>query len=188
MIDPALLERLRSVAFDGAAIARGAVFVVLDGAMVERLPARLAVSGCEYSCLFSGALDPMLEEAAPHLVHLRADDPFGETVLRQGWNDHWGIVLHAGPGMGLYEVRQHLRRHLRVLDAEGHAMFFRFYDPRVFRLVVPQLDRQARRDFFGPIRRFVVEDERPDAVLCFESNGALQGSAVALSPATLDTA
>lgn len=181
MIDPKSMERLRSLVFDAAGTPRDGVFAVLDGAMVDQLPARLKASGCPYSCLFSGSLDPMLEAAAPYLVQLRPDDPFSESVLRQGWNDHWGIVLHVGPGLDLYEVRQHLRRHLRVTDARGQAMFFRFYDPRAFRIVVPELDRKTRRDFFGPVTRFVVEGERGDAVLCFESNGAQLGRRVALA-------
>lgn len=184
MIDPELLERLRQVVFNGHGGARDGVFAVLDGAMIDDLPARLASSGCEYSCLFSGTLDPILEAAAPHLVRLQADNPFSESVLRLGWNDHWGIVLHAPPALGMYEVRQHLRRHLRVVDPQGQPMFFRFYDPRAFRVVIPELERKVRRDFFGPVTRFVLEGTRDDAALCFESNGAQHGREVALaSPA-----
>src|SRR3546814_12880761 len=75
----------------------------------------------------------MLEAAAPHLVRLRADDRFTDAILREGWNAHWGIVLRTAPGTDLYAVRQHLRRFLRVIGADGKAMFFRFYDPRAFR-------------------------------------------------------
>jgi len=179
VLDPGLLEALREAAFDGRVA--GAVYAVLDGAMVDDLPGLLQGSGCEYSCLFSGLLDPMLEQAAPYLVALEPHHPFTDLVLGKGWNSHWGIVLQAAPGMDLYAVRQHLRKHLRVVDAQGHAMFFRFYDPRAFRLVIPQLERQARRDFFGPLHRFVVEAAQADAVLAFEAGGPAAGRPLALA-------
>ncbi len=180
MIELALREALLEAVFQ-----RGAdcVYAVLDGAMVEGLPRLLQNSGCEYSCLFSGLLDPMLEEAAPYVVHLTRRNPFTDLVLGKGWNSHWGIVLQAAPGMDLYAVRQHLRKHLRVVDAQGNPMFFRFYDPRVFRLVIPQLECQARRDFFGTLRGFVVEAPQPDALLAFEAGGPSGGRQVALAAA-----
>ena len=183
MIDATTMDRLREQVFKGAG--QAGVYAVLDGAMIEQLPARLDASGCEHACLFSGDLDPLLEEAAPHLVQLSRNDPFCETVLRLGWNDHWGIILHAGNDMDFYTVRQHLRRHLRVVDAGGNPMFFRFYDPRVFRMVIPQLSSKSRRDFYGSIRRFLVESEQDDALLCFDTaTGKVRGvSLVAAEPA-----
>ena len=167
MIDATMTDRLRELVFKG--VGQNGVYAVLDGAMVEGLPARLDASGCEHACLFSGELDPMLEAAAPHLVQLRKDVPFSDAVLQLGWNDHWGIILHAGNDLDFYGVRQHLRRHLRVQDAAGNPMFFRFYDPRVFRVVIPSLASRSRREFFGAIRRFLIESEQADALLCFET-------------------
>src|SRR3546814_1808571 len=57
------------------------------------------------------------------------------------------IVLRTAPGTDLYAVRHHLRRFLRVIGADGKAMFFRFYDPRAFRVVIPTLGGAERRDF-----------------------------------------
>ena len=162
-----MTDRLRELVFKGAG--QSGVYAVLDGAMIDQLPSRLDASGCEHACLFSGELDPMLEAAAPHLVQLQQDHPFTRAVLSLGWNDHWGIVLHAGGDMDFHAVRQHLRRHLRVVDAGGNPMFFRFYDPRVFRMVIPVLASKTRREFFGSIRRFIVESDQPDAVRCFDT-------------------
>ncbi len=176
-----MMDRLRELVFKGSG--QAGVYAVLDGAMIDGLPARLDASGCEHACLFSGDLDPMLEEAAPHMVQLHRDSPFTEAVLGEGWNDHWGILLQAGAGMDFYGVRQHLRRHLRVLDAAGEPMFFRFYDPRVFRMVIPQLANKSRREFFGPARRFVVESEQADAVLCFDAAlGKIREMSLASAP------
>src|SRR3546814_662901 len=166
VIEASQLQALRRAVFErGNGAAEAPVFAVLDGAMVADLPERLRAAGCDYSCLFSGDLDPMLEAAAPHLVRLRADDRFTDAILREGWNAHWGIVLRTAPGTDLYAVRHHLRRFLRVIGADGKAMFFRFYDPRAFRVVIPTLGGAERRDFFGPVQGFVVEDAAADSAL-----------------------
>lgn len=185
MIEPALQEALREAVFG-----RGneAVYAVLDGAMVDGLPRMLQESGCEYSCLFSGLLDPMLEDAAPYVVRLSRRHAFTDLILGKGWNSHWGIVLWAAAGVDLYAVRQHLRKHLRVIDAQGNPMFFRFYDPRAFRLVIPQLERAARREFFGPLSGFMVEAAQADALLAFEAGGPSGGRQVALVAAAANTA
>ena len=47
-----------------------AVYAVMDGAMIEGLPDRLAQLAPDAACLFEGALDPMLSAAAPWLVKL----------------------------------------------------------------------------------------------------------------------
>lgn len=159
----------------------GSIFAVLDGAIVDHLPERLREAGCEHSCLFSGALDPLLEAAAPHLVQLRPGHRIVEAILRDGWNDHWGIVLHVSPGTDLYALRQHLRRFLRVVGPDGSTMFFRFYDPRAFRVVIPQLDPAARRDFFGPIEGVWAEGHSPGAALYFSRSGDGRGQKLMLT-------
>lgn len=168
MIEPPAFESLRQLAFDATARAARNVFAVLDGCMVAQLPEKLRQADCESSCLFSGTLDPMLEAAAPQLVELRGDSRFAASVLREGWNDHWGIVLHTDAGTDLYALRAHLRRYLSVSGPDGHPMYFRFYDPRSFRLVIPTFDAATRRQFFGPVRGALVEGETPDTALYFE--------------------
>ena len=133
------------------------VYAVLDGAIVDNLPARLNRHAPDAMCLFSGQLDPMLEAAAPYMMELRADTDIAQMALREGWNEHWGIVLVVDPGTDAYALRSHLRRNLRVTSPGGEPMLFRFYDPRAFRTVVPMLDADQRKAFFGPIQGCYIE-------------------------------
>src|SRR3546814_4785931 len=166
------LRALRRGVFGrGNGAAEATVFAGLGGAMVADRAERLRAAGCDYSCLFSGDLDPMLEAASPHLVRRRAYDRFTDAILREGWNAYWGIGLRTAPGTDLYAVRHHLRRFLRVIGADGKAMFFRFYDPRAFRVVIPTLGGAERRDFFGPVQGFVVEDAAADSALVYARGG-----------------
>lgn len=160
-----------------------AVYAVMDGAMIDGLPGRLAQVAADAACLFEGALDPMLSAAAPWLVKLDPDSSAARMALRDGWNGHWGIVLLTDAGLDLRTVRAHLRRVLRVRAPDGASMLFRFYDPRAFRTVIPVLDAAARREFFGPIHGVYVEGRSPDRVLFFARDGKPEPRALPLSTA-----
>ena len=81
------------------------------------------------------------------------------------------IVLEVAAGVDLAEVRNHLRRCLRVRGPDGSPLLFRFYDPRAFRVVIPTLDADSRKQFFGPIRGFYIEDREPGTALYFPRDG-----------------
>lgn len=160
-----------------------AVYAVMDGAMIEGLPGRLAQVAPDAACLFEGALDPMLSAAAPWLVKLDPGSAAAQMALREGWNGHWGIVLLTDAGLDLRAVRAHLRRVLRVRAPDGSSMLFRFYDPRAFRTVIPVLDPQARREFFGPIHGVYVEGRTADSALFFARDGRPEPQALPLPTA-----
>lgn len=160
-----------------------ATYAVLDGCMVDQLPQRLEAARLDHACLFSGQLDPMLEAAAPWVVQLKPGTAFTESVLREGWNAHWGIVLQTAAGTDLAALRQHLRRQLRVSAPGGQSLFFRFYDPRAFRAVVPHLDEAQRREFLGPIRKAWIEGTDPTCALLFQPGQAATGEPLPLAAA-----
>ncbi len=147
------------------------VFAVLDGAIVDGLPALLKQHAPDAVCLFSGNLDPMLAAAAPYLLPMSADSGASTLTLRDGWNEHWGIVLSVDEGTDLYTLRSHLRRIFRVTAPGGESLFFRFYDPRAFRSVVPTLEGDQLKAFFGPIRGCYIEGRSPDSALYFSRDG-----------------
>jgi len=160
-----------------------AVYAVMDGAMIDGLPGRLAQIAPDAACLFEGALDPMLSAAAPWLVKLDPDSTATQMALREGWNSHWGIVLVTDASLDLRSVRSHLRKVLRVRAPDGASMLFRFYDPRAFRTVIPVLEPAVRREFFGPIHGAYVESRAPDSVLFFARDGRSEPQALPLSAA-----
>ena len=180
MIPQGQYESLHRMVFGQAS---RTVYAVMDGAMIEGLPGRLAQLAPDAACLFEGALDPMLSAAAPWLVKLAPDSAATRMALREGWNGHWGIVLLTDAGLDLRDVRAHLRRVLRVRAPDGSSMLFRFYDPRAFRTVIPVLDPQARREFFGPIHGVYVEGRTPDSALFFARDGRPEPQALSLPTA-----
>lgn len=135
------------------------IFAVLDGA---RDPAVLpSLRGVPRWCLFSGSLVPELAAAAPYLAALDRRSEETRDLLSRAWGRSWG-VLFASPS-DPETLRRHLRRFLRVLDPQGKTVYFRYYDPRVLRVYLPTCNLDELRVFFGPIRRFIVEDKDPSS-------------------------
>jgi hypothetical protein len=157
VIDQAQLTALMHIVFNND---QHHVYAVLDGCKIAQLPKRLQSSGCTHSCLFSGALDPSLELAAPWLVELPAKSPFTSSLLQESWNQHGGILLQTAAEVDLYSVRHHLRRFLRVTGPGGQPMLFRFYDPRAFRSFAAPTTRR-----FSP-RCWVCSQKRTTLPAC----------------------
>lgn len=154
------------------AIPETMAYAILDGASVPDLPQTLERFEVEAECLFRGDLEPDLALAAPYLVLLRADTPFVEWLLQEGWGKHWGIF--AVSKADLRDLRMHLRTLLKVYGPDLKPLYFRYYDPRVLRTYLPTCNEQEARTLFGPVLRFITEGDEPAILLRFWSeNGRI---------------
>ena len=68
-------------------------------------------------------------------------------------------------------MRRHLRHFLEVQLPDGKQVYFRFYDPRVLRVFLPTCTADEINQFFGPIKQYLMEDEKPDKLLQFQQHG-----------------
>lgn len=143
----------------------GGVWAVLDAASDDHIAGALAKAGLDYCCLFPGRAEPELKAAAPYLVRLRSGHALTEKILSDGWDRHWGVFLQADTSME--DLRLHLKQFLYVKDEDGQRLFFRFYDPRVLRVYLPTCTEHELHVFYGPILRFVMEDEEPGNLVEF---------------------
>lgn len=157
------------------------LYAVLDGCRIQDLANRLRSAAAEFACLFADLSDPILASAAPYIVAMPAQAPFTSTILREGWNRQWGIVLAVATDADLDMLRQHLRRNLLVKRNGGRPLLFRFYDPRAFKAVVPHLNDDERQTFFGPVQAFFIEGPTPRTALLFEPGGRPDGRLLRLT-------
>jgi hypothetical protein len=102
-------------------------------------------------------------------VRLRADHPFTDELLDEGWGKSWGCLVSTA--LPIRELRGHLRRFLRVQTEEGKTLLFRFYDPRVLRAYLPTCTAEELETFMGPITRCMMEDSA-GTLLTFEKRTA----------------
>lgn len=131
------------------------LFAVLDGARNPEIHRQLQLSALEYESLFSGQLSPKLRAASPFVVRLQPQDAITQFLVEQGWGKAFGIFVAWHAGLG--SLRRHLRTLLRVRAEGGRKLYFRFYDPRVLRAVLPTCSPEQLRDTFGAIRRIDME-------------------------------
>ena len=147
------------------------VYCILDGASVPDLLDKLHGDlPPEFECLHRGELEPDMAEVVPYLVALEQDSPFTEWVITQGWGNHWGVFVVAK--VDLRTLYFHLRTLGIIYDPNGEPMLFRWYDPRVLRVFLPTCDPVQVTEFYGPVERFVAEDDPSTVALTLaHSNG-----------------
>jgi hypothetical protein len=141
------------------------IYMILDGARNKKIYSRIKEHSRDvYTCLYEGRLPEPLRFAAPYLVELHKDD-FTRWLLKEAWGDSWGIFLIANTTIS--SVRRHLRRFLIVEGPNNKQMYFRYYDPRVFRTYLPSCNPEELDTIFGPIESFILEDEDPKRMIHF---------------------
>jgi hypothetical protein len=149
---------------------RDRLYAVVDAARDKDLAfAARDDFGLEHYTLFEGAAAPHLDHVGPHLVPID---------LKSGYLELWS--QHLGRSAGVLLITQeetepllaHLRKIFTVTDDENKVYNFRYYDPRVLRAYLPTCTGPEAQEFFGPIRRVIVEAEAPDRMLSFEASSA----------------
>jgi hypothetical protein len=147
------------------------VYAVLDAASIPDLLDHLyADDGPEFVCLYRGELKPDVAYCAPYLAALKADAPFTDWLLAEGWGRHWGIFALSPADMKA--MQKHFRTFLMVKDPDGKQLYFRYYDPRVFRIYLPTCNAAETATVFGPVLQYVFEDENPGKLLRFWPDAA----------------
>jgi Domain of unknown function (DUF4123) len=153
----------------GASAGHGEVYAILDCARDRRIYRDLGSSPLGSRCLYEGPIPGALAENAPYLVPLKAWDSYTNKLLDQGWGQSWGIWLASSAPV--LDVRRHFRRFLMVADEQGQSLYFRYYDPRVFRVYLPTCNERELGFIFGPVERFWCESEDGKAVVEYGRRG-----------------
>ncbi len=132
------------------------LFAVLDAARTLRTVEVLRESVEMYRSLYEGIKGEAIAEWAPYLVALPKGARLLDQLVLEGWGRRWGVYLTSARPFD--EVRTQLRRVLMVSnDRSGKPMYFRFYDPKMLRLVLPSFGVRQREQLFGEIEAFLVE-------------------------------
>jgi pSer/pThr/pTyr-binding forkhead associated (FHA) protein len=128
-----------------------------------------AASGSEarYESLYEGKPKAELTMFAPYLVRLPPESKLLEKLVNKGWGKSWGVYLTCN--LPFSELRNHLRHFLMARMPDGTQVYFRFYDPRVLRVYLPTCLPEEINQFFGPVRYYLTEDEKREAVLRFSN-------------------
>lgn len=122
------------------------LYAVIDGASCPELRFKIYDWEPESSCLWSGDLEPDLEEVAPYMVQLEPNSAFTDWLIKEGWGNHWNIFVESP--LDPKAFRKQIRKLLLVRSPEGKSLVFRFYDPRVMDIFVPTCDEEQLEELF----------------------------------------
>ena len=99
--------------------------------------------------------------------------PYPESEYLDLWAEH--LWNNAGILVLTSAVTETLRTHLNgIFDLtgdDGQKYFFRFYDPRVMRAVMPSCTGESVSHYFGPISHLLVEAEAMGRMLAYRPAG-----------------
>jgi hypothetical protein len=115
--------------------------------------------------LYKGIAEEDLAGIAPYLFSMQDGSEFEKWLLANGYGKSWGLFVSAN--ISFEDCYKHFRKFLLVKTEGGKQLYFRFYDPRVLRIFLPTCDKEQLREFFGPIKMFIMEDEDPAYALQF---------------------
>jgi hypothetical protein len=119
----------------------------------------------EHDSLYRGRSEEALAIVAPYLFTYKEETEFAAWLAEKGWGDAWGVFFYSEAPMA--ELHKHFRKFLLVKTEDGEELYFRFYDPRVLRIFLPTCDEAQLREFFGPVRYFMMEDEDSSQAVVF---------------------
>ena len=128
----------------------------------------------EYSrCIYplKVKIPEILLKATPYLARIDLDSSFCRWLFSECWGDNCGIFFISQASEN--RLFEHFKKLLLVKDESGETLYFRYYDPRVFRHYLPSCTSSELKTFFGPIERFLVESQDGDELdqyINFDSN------------------
>jgi hypothetical protein len=141
------------------------LYVILDAARDKRIYQKLAESDIECVPLHRGEKAKELATVGPYLVKLERNHPFTAWLFNNGWGKSWGIFVESSAGLN--ELKRHFQNFLMVYDEKGKPLYFRYYDPRVFRVYLPTCNVSELGVVFGPVNRYFVEGENNKTMIEF---------------------
>ncbi|MDI1451236.1 DUF4123 domain-containing protein [Polyangium sp. 6x1] len=146
-------ERLRAEA------AKAPLYAIVDGARDRRILEVLREGVEPHQSLYDGLQGETLEDVAPYLVGpFRKDSALLDRLLAEGFGNRWGIFCTSYDKF--VEVRRHWRRFLMVtLESTNEKVYFRFYDPGVFRVFWPTCSPAQCQEFSAGMEEIFVEEE-----------------------------
>ena len=138
---------------------REPVYALLDAIRDARIPTFLDASGEQYQRVDDA------NPASPFLVLVPPQSQLLDVLIKDGWNHNWGCYFAAS--IGFENALWHWRSFVTLHNANGQAVTFRFWDPRVMRAIVPAMTPEESAGFFGLISRFNVEGDNPELAVEF---------------------
>lgn len=125
------------------------LYCLADHAGMPGLHRQLVQTGVAWNSLFHGSAEESALPAAPLLFPLLAANArLLEWIAEHG--TYTSSMLMLSSPLGLEELRDRLARRMRARISDEMNVLLRFFDPRVFEVLVDVLDEEQRDRFLNP--------------------------------------
>lgn len=127
-------------------------YLLLDGVKIENLPRHLYTleDSPVFEWLYHGTRYHALCPIGPALVVLRPGGALEQSFLKQ-WQHDAGLMLESDEP--IQPLADHLRSMIHARAPGDAVLLFRYYDPRVMRHWLPDLDSEEKDHLMGPVNR-----------------------------------
>ena len=133
------------------------VHAVVDGLVVPGMAGKLAAADVPgWDCLQRGALSAEAAERAAYIVELSPESQFTDWLLTVAPTIHprWGLLMVSS--QPLLAMRQHCRDLCSVTAPDGERHTWRWYDPDVLDVLLPNLSAAQMDEVFGAGQSMVL--------------------------------
>jgi hypothetical protein len=167
MLSEKQCKHIQDILFANESIA---AYAIVDGASCPRLRFKLHEMKADYRCLWSGQLEPDIEEVAPYLIALEQDHDFTKWIIKEGFGNHWNIFMLSE--LGIEAFRKTVRKLQLVRSPDGRSMLFRFYDPRVMEMILPTCGTEQLLTMFDNVSCALYESDDATSLVAARIEGS----------------
>ena len=150
------------------------VYAILDGARDRKIEPLINNSQLEHACMYTNVKSYAYKRSAPHLVALQPEHTFTHQLLNQGWGKSWGIFISTYIPTSITKIRHHFRLIAKAQGPRGETMLFRYYDPRVLRVLLPSCDNTQLRQLFGSNLHLYMENPAGSHLLHYSTDANVE--------------
>lgn len=161
-------------------------YILLDAArMADEIDKALELNKSGKT-LFNAKSEHTLVTVSPYLFNYETETDFSKWLIENGWGNSWGVFVLSYNDFD--SLHKHFRKFITVKTEDGEELYFRFYDPRVLRIFLPTCDTNQLKEFFGPVKAYLMEDEDSAFGLIFTMNESRELRTQRVSKAEFDKA
>jgi len=131
-------------------------YLLLDAARMGNQISEAKKLNSSYVSLFNSTTEHEQEDVAPYIFSFDPESEFARWYMSNGWGNGWGIMARSYAS--IEDLRTHFRKFLLTVDDLDQEIYFRFYDPRVLTIFLPNCTPDQLVDFLGPIDYLMIED------------------------------
>ena len=145
------------------------LYAIVDSARNEEVFRYLILGNVKYKSLFEGTMDVQSFVVSGFLVECKKESLLFQWLTTEAWGDS-SCIFFTGKS-SFEELFSHFQQFNRVKLEDDKVVLFRYYDPRVFRTLLPDYNEIELDTFFGDVLSFYVESEDPGVINVYKKGG-----------------